>query len=95
MPAGDCQIRVPVQLGIIVGVQVDTAWGDNQPPGIQHLCGIAGVQTAHFGNLPIFDANVTPVAWYTGAIDNCAIFDNDIILSHKSLLMLGVCIVCV
>ena len=70
-----------------MGVQVDTARGDNQSSGIQHLFGIAGVQTADLGNLPILDAEVTLVARDTGAVDDGAIFNNDIKLSHNSLLV--------
>lgn len=36
MPARDGAVRVPEDLGIVVGVQINKAGGDKQPVGIQH-----------------------------------------------------------
>ena len=42
VPAADGAVRVPVQLGVVVGVQVNRAGSDNTIRSLKHLTGIAG-----------------------------------------------------
>ena len=65
-----------------MGMQVNAAWRDDQPSGIENLLGIAIFEATNFGDLAVFDTNVGLLAWHTGPIDNPAIANNRIELSH-------------
>src|SRR2546428_11167194 len=86
MPAGDRQVGVPMDLGIIVSVQVDTARRNDEPAGIQHLFGSAAIQAANFGDLATLDADIRLVAWHACPIDNRTVFNNSVEFGHDFLL---------
>ena len=87
MPAASGTVRVPVDLRIVVGMQVNGSWGHNEPGGIDHLCRIAGLQTTNFRDLAVLNAKVGSVAGDASAIDDSAVFNDRIELWHNSLLV--------
>ena len=84
VPAADRAVGVPVNLGVIVGVQIDRARGDNQPAGVNDPGCIAGLQPADLGHPAVLDPQVGAVAWHLGAVDNRPIFDHHIKFCHVS-----------
>src|SRR6266508_2606173 len=84
MPAACGAVRVPVDLRIIVGMQVDGSWGHNEPSGIDHPRRIAGLQTANFRDLAVLNTKISFVARHPCPIDNGASFNKDIKLCHTS-----------
>jgi hypothetical protein len=78
-----------MQLGIVMGVEIDKSRGDNQPAGIDHLGCIVAIQATNFGNLAILDAEVRAVSGHPRPIDNRAVFNNGIKLWHNSSFEVG------
>ena len=50
VPARQRAVRVPEDLGVVVGVQIDEAGGDVHAPGVDDLGGLAGVDPADGGD---------------------------------------------
>lgn len=44
MPAGQGAIRVPIQLGVVMGVQINKPWGHDEPVCIQRFRRIARLE---------------------------------------------------
>ena len=86
MPAANCAVGVPVQWGIIVGVQINRARGNNHARSIQDFGTLIGVDLANFGDLAILDAKVRLVWWDQRSIDNRSAFNDGIKLWHITLL---------
>src|SRR4029450_14088264 len=86
MPTAGGAVRVPVDLRIIVGMQVNGPWGHNEPSGINHPRSLAGLQATDFGDLAVLYANISFVTRHPCPIDYGASFDKHIELRHKSLL---------
>jgi hypothetical protein len=86
MPAANGAVRIPVQLGVIVGVKIDESWGHDEPAGIDHFRGVAAGQPADFGDLAVLDADVALVARDSRPINDRPAFNNGIELRHKALL---------
>src|SRR5215831_16067124 len=84
VPAAGGAVRVPVDLRIIVGMEINKPGGHNQPAGINHLGGIAAVKAANLGDLAILDANVGTVPRHACAIYHCPASDQSIKLCHRS-----------
>ena len=83
MPAGQRAVGIPVDLGVIMGVQIDEPWRDDEPVGIKRFLGLARAELADLGDLAILDAKVPGVAWRAGTIDDCATLDNHIKFGHN------------
>src|SRR4030095_539356 len=82
MPAANRAVGVPVELGIVVGMEIHKPGGDDEPAGIDHLGSVAGIETADFGDLAILNADIRAVARHARAIDDRAVFNNGIKLRH-------------
>ena len=50
VPARQRAVRVPEDLGVVVGVQVDEARRDDQAVGVEHLVGLVGADLADLGD---------------------------------------------
>ncbi len=86
MPAAYRAMGVPVERGIVVGVQVNCPWSDDHPRGIKDFCAIVGVNLADFGNLAILNTKVSMVGRHQSSIDDRSTFNDCIKLWHISLL---------
>ena len=67
MPTGDRAIRFPVNLGIVVGMQVDIPRGHDLPRGIEDFGAIASVEPADFRDFAVFDPDVGFIAGDAGS----------------------------
>src|SRR5262245_57065017 len=86
MPAADGAVGVPMELGVVVGVQVNEAGRDNLPRGVEDLGGVTAVEPPDLGNLAVLDADVGFVPWHPRPIDDRAALNNRIELCHMTLL---------
>src|SRR6266568_3013792 len=84
MPARNRAVGIPVQLRVVVRVQVDKPRGDYEARGIEHPRGAAAWQAANFGNLAVCDPDVGTIPWHPRAIDNRPSPDQRIEFRHKS-----------
>src|SRR5881397_2773874 len=82
VPTANGAVRVPVELGVVVGVQIDKSWGDNEPVGVDHLGGVTRLQAANLGDLAVLNPQVCAVAGHPRAIDDGAASNNGIELWH-------------
>ena len=90
MPTANGAVWVPVQLGVIMGVEVDESWGYDEPTGINHFRGVAAVQPADFGNLTVLDAQIGFVAGDPRSIDDRAASSREVIaMSHEIIARAG------
>ena len=87
MPARNGAVGVPLDLRVVVGVQVDEAGRDDQPLGVKQLVGVGGVHSAaHLGDDAVLDSDIRLEAGHPCAIDDCAATNQNIKLGHLSLL---------
>ena len=85
VPAGDRAVGVPLDLGVVVGVEVDEAGRDDQPFGVEHLVGVGGAHgAADLRHAAVFDADIGLEPGHSRAIDHRAALDQDIELGHLS-----------
>ena len=82
VPAGDGAVGIPLNLCVVVGVQIDEPRRDDQPIGIDNPFGSAFDATADMGNPPILDPKIAAIARHPSAIDNRPALDAHIELSH-------------
>ena len=75
--------------GIIVSMQVNCPWSDDQPRGVKDFCSIVGVNLADFRNLAIGDADISLERRYQRTINNRSAFNDGIKLWHNALLVLN------
>src|SRR5712691_13368574 len=87
VPTADRTIRIPVQLGVVMGVEINKPRGHDEPAGIDHLGRVAAVEPTDLGDLAILDANVGFIPWHPRAIDDRATFNDGIELCHKPSLI--------
>ncbi len=70
VPGRNRQIRIPENLGVVMGVEVDEARGDNQPAGIDDLGCLVGRYAPNLGNSAVFDTHIAAKARRTGTVDD-------------------------
>src|SRR5713101_7537874 len=87
MPTGNRAVRVPVQLRVVVRVQIDKPWGDYEARGIEHTRSAAALEAADFGNLTVLEPDVGTIPWNPRAIDNRSSPDQRIEFHHTTLLV--------
>ena len=83
-PSGQGGVWVPVELGIIVGVQVYGARGDDAAAGVQLLGSPAVDASADHGHAAILDSNVGTNAGHSRPVDNGTPADYQVIFRHTS-----------
>src|SRR5712691_9615455 len=84
VPAADRAVGVPVQLGVVVRVQVNEPRRHNQARGIEHFGSVMTLQPADLGDLAVLDPDVGPVAWHSRAVHHRAASDDSIELCHTN-----------
>ena len=84
MPARNRAPRIPSDLGVVVGVQIDEAGRDNQSISIDDPFGETLRPTPELRDLAVFDPDVAAVARDPGAVDDGAAFDLNVELCHSS-----------
>src|SRR5439155_5323265 len=86
VPARQRAVRVPVDLGVVVGVEVDEAGGDDAAVGVEHPLGVLGVEAPDTGHAAVADAEVGPPARHPGAVDDHPAPDDRVEARHRSSL---------
>ena len=84
MPARNRAVWIPEQLRIVVGMQVDEAGHYQQPAGIDDLFTLVRFQMADFGDLSIFDTDVSLITRQPSAVDNNSTPNDGIEFRHFS-----------
>ena len=84
MPTPNSTVRVPVDWRIVVGVEINCARSNDVARGIEYLFGVAAFETPDLGNLTVLDADVSPLGWHQGSVNNRSPFYNRIELCHRS-----------
>src|SRR5690242_8603787 len=87
MPTRNRAIWVPVNLGIVMGVQVNVPRSHDLPGGIQDFGAVARIEPADFGDFAVFNANIGLIARDASAVDNHSVFNNCVEFSHYSHLL--------
>ena len=72
-----------MDLGIVVGMQIDKARRDNEIFGVDHLLPLGCIDAADLGNASAADADIAAISWQARAIDDRAVFDNRVVVRHK------------
>ena len=80
MPAGHRAIRVPLDLGVIMGMKIDEAWRNDEPGGIQHLSRPTPAEASYLGNLPIGDGHIADVTTRADPVNDRAPFEDNVIV---------------
>src|SRR5215469_3949824 len=83
MPSRNGAPRVPADLRIIVGVQVNEPGRDHQPVGIDDLFREARRPPAYLGDLSVFDPNVAAKPRHPSSVDDRSAFNLNIEISHR------------
>ena len=58
MPARDRAIRIPVNLRVVVCMQIDEARRNDKPRCIDHFFRVRDVDSSHLGDLAVFNSDV-------------------------------------
>src|SRR6266852_5080223 len=82
VPARHRAVRVPEELGVIMGVQIDEAGRDVKSARVDHLFGLMRLKVAELGDLAVLDPDIGPVAWHPSAVDDRTASDDQIELRH-------------
>ena len=83
MPTRDGAPRIPVDLGVVVRVEIDEAGSDDGPIGINDLVRGSLGPSAHLGDTSVLDPKIAPILRCTGAIDDGPVLDVDVVVGHK------------
>ena len=75
--------RVPGELRVVVGVDVDDARRDHQAVGVDHLVGRLAREPADGGDAPVADRDVGDLPGQAGAVDDEAAADQQVV-GHES-----------
>ena len=82
MPARQRAIGVPVELGIVVGVQIDGARSYDAAAGLDLFGPSGGDLPADFGYPSVLDSHVGPIPGYSGAVYKATTTNNQVIFAH-------------
>ena len=84
VPAGDRAPGVPLDLGVVVGVEVDEAGGDDQASGVQLMLGRRAAEATDASDVAVLDRDVCLVARNLGPVDDGSTTDEDVEICHRS-----------
>ena len=72
------ELRIPAGLTVVVGVDIDKAWGDDRPLRVDHG-GAFGSHAADFRDQAILDCDIRDIGGAAGAVIDHAAADDEII----------------
>ena len=82
MPAGDRAVGVPLDLRVVVGVQVDEAGRDDQTVGLEHLVSVGRIHpAADLGDTTILDPHIGLELRHPGPVDHRAAANQNVKLA--------------
>ena len=76
MPAGDGEVRIPEQLGIVVGMQVYETGSHYMTFRVKCLFGLMVFEASYIDDRTIFHANVASVTRHPHSVDDHSVFDH-------------------
>src|SRR5262249_42925222 len=82
MPAGHGAIRIPVDLRIVMRMQIDEPRRNNEPMCIERFLGVARFELADLGNFALFNPDISETAGRAGTINNRSTLDDYIEFRH-------------
>src|SRR5262249_22567360 len=85
VPSGVSAPRIPANLGVVMGMEIDETGGDDETVSIDRLAGQARHSSAKMGDSAVPDPDVASVARDACSIDNCSAFDVNIEVCHRTL----------
>ena len=74
-----------MDLGIVVGVQIDEARRHDEPCGVDHRGAGGVVDLADLGDAAAADGEVAAESRQAGAVDDSAVLNNRVVLGHVVL----------
>ena len=84
VPARDGAVRIPEQLRVVMGMQIDEAGRDDQSRGVDRLRGVGGAQPPDFRDAAVLDADVAAKARHPRSVHHHSIANDQIELRHGS-----------
>ena len=81
VPARGREQRIPEDLGVVVGVDIDEPWGDGKAISLDDLPCIAA-HLAHCNDAASLNRNIAGIALCTGAVVDSSVFDEQIV-AHR------------
>ena len=81
MQRGGGEVGVPDRLAVVMSVDIDVAGGDEVAGGVD-LLRAGAVDLADGGDAAIGDGEVAGIAGRTGAVDDAAVADDEIVCGH-------------
>ena len=84
VPARQRAVRVPEDLGVVVGVQVDEAGRHVHAAGVDDAVRVGCVDPTDGGDPAVADRHVGADAWRTGTVEDEAVLDHDVVAGHET-----------
>ena len=78
VPARQGAVRVPEELGVVVGVEVDEPRGHVAAGGVEDTTPVGAPEAAYLGDPPVADPQIGPVPGRAGAVDDRPVLDDHV-----------------
>src|SRR5439155_27178994 len=78
VPGGGAEERVPRDLPVVVGVDVDEAGGDDAAAGVDHVAALV-IDVPDLGDAPPIDRHVARKGRRTGSVDDRRAADHQVV----------------
>ncbi len=78
-----CQVGVPEQVGVEVGVRIDEAGGEDQITAVHLLGGATADVAAHLGQQPVAHGDITLGHRPPGAVDDGRVAEDQLIVGRQ------------
>ena len=78
VPAGGGHVGVPSGLAVVVGVDIDPAWGDEVSVGVDFAFAFLG-DIADSGDFAVKDGDIAVEGGLAGAVDDFGVADNEVV----------------
>src|SRR5215472_10694782 len=82
MPAGNCAVRIPPNLRVVMSVQIDETRSYDQAVPVDGFFGEAVRAAADLSNFAVLDPYIGAIPWHAGAVDDRTAFNQDIHVRH-------------
>ena len=83
VPSRNGQVRIPENLGVVMGVQVDKTRRDDQPAGVDYFGALMRVDPSNPGDSPVLDADIAAKARRAGTVNHHPVRDHQIEFRHR------------